>query len=81
MKILKFIAILVATLVVIFFGIGIVNSIFEYGNSVTINAPKDKIWLLYTNQKQDWIEGFKSQKLISITSSQRRRIRDDNCVR
>lgn len=68
MKVLKIIAFSVAALVVIFFAIGIINPVFEYGNSVTINAPKAKIWSLYANQKEDWIEGFKSQKLISGSS-------------
>ena len=63
MKVLKITAISVAGFVVIFFAIGIINPVFEYGNSITIHAPKAKIWSLYAYQKQDWIEGFKSQTL------------------
>lgn len=65
MKVLKILAITVAVLVVIFFTTGMVKPRFEYGNSVAINAPADKIWSVYINQKEDWIEGFQSQRLIS----------------
>lgn len=65
MKVLKILAISVAVLVVIFFTIGVLNPTFEYGNSVAINAPADKIWSVYINQKEAWIKGFQSQKLLS----------------
>lgn len=65
MKILKIIGILVAALVVIFFVIGLLKPTFEYGNSITIKAPKQTVWAVYTSRKKDWVAGFESQKLIS----------------
>lgn len=65
MKILKIIGILIAALLVIFFLIGLLKPTFDYGNSITINAPKHAVWSVYTTRKKDWIKGLQSQKLIS----------------
>jgi uncharacterized protein YndB with AHSA1/START domain len=65
MKILKIIAISLAALVVIFLTIGIINPVFDYGNTIVINAPSRKVWSLYTDQKEHWIEGLKSHTLMS----------------
>ena len=67
MKVLKIIGILVGALLVIFFLIGILYPTFDYGNTVTINAPKNAVWTLYTTRKKDWVDGFKSQTLVSGT--------------
>jgi uncharacterized membrane protein len=65
MKILKRVGIAIGVLVVIFFSIGVINPVFEYGNAISINSPKENVWAIYSEKKKEWVEGFDSQKLIS----------------
>jgi hypothetical protein len=66
MKILKITAVILALLVILFFSIGFVKPSFDYGNTITVNAPKEKCWALYTDfsARQKWVDGFKEEKLL-----------------
>jgi hypothetical protein len=65
MKGLKIIAVLISALVVIFFLIGIINPVFEYGNAIRIDAPRNKVWSLYAYRKEEWVKGFETQTLVN----------------
>ncbi|MFZ6009650.1 MAG: SRPBCC family protein [Bacteroidota bacterium] len=66
MRILKIISVILAVLILLFVSVGLIYPDFEYGNSVTIQAPQQTCWNTYhdtTNQKQ-WMKGFESLTLI-----------------
>ena len=67
MKILKFLIYLIGTLVIIFFAIGVINPSVKYSHNITIEAPMDKTWAVFSDetQMQHWIPNFKSIELVS----------------
>lgn len=65
MRIFKVVLLVAVMLAVIFFSIGLIIPVFEYGNSITINSSRENVWSVYTNRKKEWIDGFESQKLVS----------------
>lgn len=65
MKIFKYIALLFLFLIATFFAIGIFTPSFTYQNKVTVNAPVEKVFMLFTDtaKMKEWLPGF-----ISITN-------------
>ena len=60
MRIFKFIAILFIVLIIGFFAIGLFSPSLTYQNSITVNAPVDKAFELFTDtvKMHEWIPGF-----------------------
>lgn len=52
MKVLKWLGVIVALLVVGFFAIGIVTPKFSYHNAVTVNAPVEKAFSVFTDESK-----------------------------
>lgn len=72
MKILKYILIAIAALVVIFFAIGYFNPAVQYGHEITVNKPIEEAWAVaYDESKYDqWLQGFKSIELLTGTQGE-----------
>lgn len=66
MKILKYIALAVVSLVLLFFAIGLVHPEVHYGHEVTVNKPLEEAWAVSqdVSKLDQWIRGFKSMELI-----------------
>ena len=65
MKILKISAVIIGTLLVVFFLVGVFFPQFEYQGHVTVKATAAKSWQVFndTTLHKKWIEGFKSLTL------------------
>ena len=67
MKILKYILIVLAVLVVIFIAIGFIVPTVEYGHEITVDKPLKEAWAVSQDETKfaQWLEGYKSIELIS----------------
>ena len=67
MKILKYIGITIAALVLIFLALGMFNSSVSYGHEIVVNKPIEEAWAVSqdVSKYDQWLEGFKSMELIS----------------
>lgn len=67
MKILKYILIVIVSLLVLLFAIGLLFPAVEYGYQIKVKAPVEQAWALSQDKSKfdQWLEGFKSIELIS----------------
>ncbi len=72
MKILKIILTALALLIVGFLLMGVFKSSVTYGNEIKINKPAKEVWAVMMDESKSslWLEGIKSQELISGTAGE-----------
>lgn len=66
MKILKYLIIFLSAIILIFFAVGLIWPTFTYESKVTVEAPADKVWEVFTDAEAmpQWMEGFKGIETI-----------------
>lgn len=59
-KFLKIAVGLLLLLFVLFLGVGLLSSSFEYENRITIERTPEQVWTVFTDQERmgDWLDGF-----------------------
>ena len=66
MKILKYLLIALAVILILFFGMGLIMPSVSYGHTISVDKPIKEAWAV--SQDQDkyhlWLEGFKSMELL-----------------
>lgn len=69
MKYLKYFLILIAVLIIIFFGKGMLTPEISYENEVIVNKPSAEAWAVMADEAttSEWIEGFKRMEHVSGT--------------
>ena len=67
MKILKWVGIIVGVLIVGFLAIGVITPDFSYHNSVTVNAPVEKAYSVFTDESKmsEWLTGLQRIENVS----------------
>ncbi|MBT8195740.1 MAG: SRPBCC family protein [Bacteroidia bacterium] len=66
MKILKYILIILAVIIIIPVVIGLTSSTINYGAEINVNKPVEEAWAISKDETKfdQWLEGFKSIELI-----------------
>ena len=66
MKVLKYILFLIIGLVVLYFAIGLIKPVVQYGHEVTVNKPVKEAWAVAQDETKygQWLKGFKSIELL-----------------
>ena len=69
MKFLKYFFFLILLLVLLFIGKGLITPSIDYDCTITVDKPAAECWAVMSDENNlpQWIEGYKSAKLISGT--------------
>jgi len=67
MKVLKYLLIVIAAIVLIFLSFGLLDAEVEYGHSITVDKPISEAWAVSQDESKYpmWLEGFQSMELLS----------------
>ncbi|NNF01709.1 MAG: SRPBCC family protein [Bacteroidia bacterium] len=67
MKFIKYFFITIFALIVLFFAMGFIQPVVEYGHTIKVDKPIEEAWAVSEDiDKYDqWLDGFKSMELIS----------------
>lgn len=67
MKFLKYAAIIILLLVVVFLGMGLLTPSISYENTITIDKPVKEAWAVMADESKlpDWIDGYKRMEHVS----------------
>jgi uncharacterized protein YndB with AHSA1/START domain len=65
-KALKYFAIGIIVAVLSFFSIGLIHPSFEYENSITVEAPVEIVYEIFTNESlsSEWLLGFQGYEIL-----------------
>jgi len=67
MKILKYLLLIIAVIILFLLALGLFKSSVNYGHEIKVNKPIQEAWYVSqdASKYKQWLEGFKSMKLIS----------------